>query len=191
MSPMTNNNDCEREVLKQKIILIVFYVLVLVVLVNTFVMTLYLINANEDYKIFNHAYKEAVLPEQDINETMKTGIVRIKEYEFHDLEVGTKVVMCCDYQIDTPWVETVVNKKQDRQLETTYEGVISTNVSEDNVYGVFVKEANILGTLYYSSSFITGYLYLTASHILLVSLYYILLLRNKKLNLLQLNQEQC
>ncbi|ERJ11636.1 hypothetical protein [Haloplasma contractile] len=179
-SSEAEKNHLNKKNLSKNITWIGFYMLVLVLFINVIIMTLYLMNSNYEYRIFNHAYTEAVLPDQDINQVMKTDIVQIERYNLKELEPGTEVVMCCDYQIDIPWVERVVDKDMDsNQIETTYDGLLSTTVSEDHVYGVFIKEASILGTIYYSSSFLTGYLYLVASHTFLVLLYYVLILGRK------------
>lgn len=120
---------------------------------------------------------------------MKTGIVRIENYDIETLNVGTKVVMCCDYQITIPWVEEVVNiNDESKEMVTTYDQVTSITVDQDQVYGIYIKEANWLETLYYTASFLTGYLLLIACHLFVLIVYYLMLIKKSFKGLVETKQ---
>lgn len=159
---------------------IVFYILAFILFINAIIMTIFFVNRNYDYKILNHLYIDAIVPDQDITNIMVTGIVKIEELDYNEISVNDKVVICCDFGLDENWVEDVVSiDKNTKTLVTTYNGIVTTNVSEDEVYGVFVKETSFIGTFYYTSMFLRGYILLMVSEILLLYIYHFLLMQNK------------
>ncbi len=152
----------------------VFFLLVLFVVFNVTVMTLYLANGQARYRVFNHTYFSAIPQGQDLGGTMRTSIVRMQRADLIDLEIGDDVVVCCDFNIpDTPWVQTITGiDVNENAIQTTYDGVILSSFAESQVHGVYVEEASVIGTLYYAASFATGYVFLLMGHLLIVGAYY-------------------
>jgi len=158
---------------KKHIVLIGFYLLAALLLLNAVFMTLHFINRHYDYRVLNNLYIEAILPDQDITGRMSTGIVKIKELNIDKLGLNDKVVICCDYGIDEHWVEDVISVDVDNDaIGVTYDGVVATSVSSDEIFGVYLTDANFLGTIYYTSTFIRGYILLLVSQGIILYLYH-------------------
>jgi len=156
-------------------VLVGFYVLAFVFFINAVLMSLHFINREYDYKILNRLYIEAVLPGQDIASTGRasTGIVKIRELDMNQLMIDDQVIVCCDFGIDEHWVEDVVGiDLENKAIETTYDGVGSMVVQEDDVFGVYIKEANFFGTIYYTSTFVRGYVFLMLTQGIILYLYH-------------------
>jgi len=157
-----------------------FYFLAFIFFINAIFMSLHLMNRNYDYKILNKLYIEAILPDQDLTGKMFTGIVKIEEIDYDEITIDDKVVFCCDYGLDENWVQDIVDiDREEKQLETTYDGLVTTDVFEEEVYCVFIKEANFFGTMYYTSSFVRGYVLLMTSQILFIYFYHYVFIKKR------------
>lgn len=150
-----------------------FYTVAFVFFINAIIMTLHLMNRDYGYRVLNRLYIEAILPDQDLTGRMYTGIARIEKVNYAIINVNDSIVFCCDFGLEENWIQRVVNiDRENKLLEVTYDGVVTTIASEDEVYGLFLNEANIFGTLYYTASFVRGYILLMASQILFLYIYH-------------------
>ena len=166
--------------LKRRNVWIGFFIFGFILLVNVIIMTLYLYDSNYEYKILNNVYIDAVLPNQVIDQTLDLGIVRIEEAVIDELVVGDKIVMYGDFQLDVYWVETVVAiDLVTSQVQTTYDQITINTLREDEIVGVYIEDANFFGTIYYSASFLEGFIFLTISHAIILFGYWFVLLYKK------------
>ncbi|MGM0436494.1 MAG: hypothetical protein ACQEQA_05530 [Bacillota bacterium] len=162
-----------------KKIMIPFYILLVFVIFNTVLMTLYFTDNEYEYTIFSHSYIEAILPEQPTNQSLTTGIARIKEPSPETLESGDYVVT---YDKDERLLSTggefalvseiLVNNQTSETLTITYDDVVSITLPYEEIIGEYQRDAGLIGTYYYTSMFFTGYAFLMISHIILLSGYY-------------------
>ena len=167
---------------KKKYVRIGFFIFGFLLVINVLIMMIYLIDSNYQFRIFNHAYVDAVLPEQDVQETMQLGIVRVKELKFDKLEVGDQVIVYDDFDLEVYWVETITSiDSTNLEVQSTYDEVVSTTFSEDEILGEYVKDANFFGTIYYSASFLRGFIFLTISHGIIGYGYYFLFMSKKEI----------
>ena len=163
---------------KEHYIRIGFYFFACLLVVNALFMTLFFLNRDYDYILVDELYIEAVLPGQDINDTLYTGIAKIEAIDYDGIDIGDRVVMCCAYGIDENWVMDVMSvDREENRLTVSYDGVVTTDVGEDGVRGVFVGEANVIGTYYYTTMFTRGYILLMSSQVFFIFLYYYVLVR--------------
>jgi len=159
--------------------MIPFYILLVFVIFNTTMMTVYFTDNEYNYALFSHSYIEAILPDQATNQSLVTGIVRIKEPSFETLQSGDYVVT---YDEDERLISTggqfalvsevLVNNETDETLTITYDNVVSITLPYEEIIGAFQRDAGIIGTYYYTSMFFRGYALLMFSHIILISGYY-------------------
>ncbi|MFP4478346.1 MAG: hypothetical protein ACLFPM_02810 [Candidatus Izemoplasmatales bacterium] len=165
---------------KKHYVKIGFYFLTFIFILNTIFMTVFLINRNYDYKILDKLYAEAILPDQNLDTTLATGIVKVEKIDYEEISLGDKVVFCCDMGVEENWIQEVVGiNRGAKRLQTTYDGVTTTSVDEDEVKGVFVEEANFIGTLYYTAMFLRGYILLVLSEVLFIYIYHYLFIQKK------------
>ncbi len=151
----------------------IFYILIALTMVNITIMTLHLLDPEYQYPILNHSYIGAIYPDQDINGTMYTDIVRIHEFSEQTIEVDDFVVVYNDFNIPEYWVEKVINVDYNaKQIELTYDNVSSITVNYSSIVGVYDHNANIFGTLYYTAKFTRGFILLVISHMLILAAYY-------------------
>ena len=158
-----------------------FFIFGIILVINIIVMMFFLIDSNYEYKILNKAYIDVVLPGQVTDQTLSLGIVRIEELNIEDLKIGDQIVIKNDYGLDVYWVETVVSVNLNTNvIQATYNQEYINDFDNDEVLGVYVKEANFMGTVYYSSSFLEGFIFLTISHGIVLYTYYHILLSKKE-----------
>lgn len=165
---------------KKETVLVGFYLLAVLFFINSVFMTLHYINRNYQFTILNSLYIEAVLPGQDIGETGRasTGIVKIQEVDLSNLAIGDQIVVCCDFGTSENWVEEVIGMdEENRTVESSYDGVLILESSIESVYGGYIKQANFFGTIYYTSSFLRGYLFLLLSQGIVLYLYHHIFVR--------------
>lgn len=168
-----------RKSFKMKVIMTGFYSLLVLVVVNAVVMTLYFNDNDYEYTIFSHSYIEAILPNQPTDGRLRTGIVRTTETPLSDMESGDYVVT---YDEDGellgageefPLVSEILSVNgTDGTITITYDDVTSLTVPSEDMIGEYQREAGIIGTYYYTSMFQRGYTLLMFSHIILLSGYY-------------------
>ncbi len=158
----------------------VFVFLSIFLLVHSVILTFFYIDNDYQYDIYGFTYTDAVLSGQDTTEPMRTGIVRIHEFSFEDITTNDKVVMCCDFGTEENFVHFVESvNESNKTLETSYTGIITNTLSEDDILGVYEKDANLFGTIYYTAMFTQGYILLLLSHLLLgLGYYYVFIFDN-------------
>ncbi len=158
-----------------------FFIFGLILLVNIGFMTIYLINNDYQYRVIDHAYVDVVLPNQEIDTTLQLGIVKIEETSLAELKVGDSVVVYSDFKIDVYWVETIVSiDASAKEVTVTYDNVSTETFSEDDILGIYVEDADFFGTIYYSASYLRGFIFLTITHgIILYGFYYIFLAKKE------------
>lgn len=150
-----------------------FFTIAFVFFFNAILMTLHFINRDYGYRILDQLYVETIMPDQDLTGKMSTGIARIEKVDYELIAINDSIVFCCDYGLDENWVQRVVNiDKENKLLEVTYDGVVTTIASEEQVYGLYLNEANFFGTLYYTSTFLRGYILLMVSQLLFLYIYH-------------------
>ena len=151
-----------------------------ILVINVIIMTFYLVDSGYNYNLMDHSYVDAVLPAQDIGGVMDLGIVRIEKVQYSDLSVGDQVVVYGDFAVEVYWVETIVSlDAATNNIELTYDQVTTNTYNIDQVIGQYSNNAEFFGTIYYSSMFLRGYLFLASSSLLLMYGYWYAFLSNK------------
>ena len=157
-----------------------FFVFGFILVLNIVIMTLFLIDSKFEYKILDEVYVDAVQPGQELNDKLTLGIVKIKEVNFQNLEIGDKIVVWGDFSLDVYWIETVVSVDDvSLDVDATYDNLLSTNFIDSDIIGIYIEDANFLGSVYYSASFFQGYIFLSISHLLILFGYYYIFLSRK------------
>jgi len=164
---------------KRTLIFSGFYLVLGFVIINAIFMSLYFHDNEYKYTVFSHSYIEAILPEQATNQTLSTGVVRIKDTSFEAFKKGDYVVTYNEDNqllgtgIEFPLISEVISVNETAEtLVITYDDVVSISVSQEEVIGEYQREAGFIGTYYYTNMFLRGYILLMFSHIILLSGYY-------------------
>ena len=158
-----------------------FFIFGVILAINVAIMTFYLADAGYNYNLMDNSYINAVLPSQDIGGVMDLDIVRIEEVKFSSLNLGDKVVIYDDFSLEVYWVESVVSiDDQTKNIVLTYDNVSTNTYHIEDIVGRYTEQANFLGTVYYASTFIRGYIFLAMSHILLLLAYWYVFLSSKE-----------
>lgn len=158
-----------------------FVLLLLLILINVLYMTFHLIDDTYNFPILQHSYISAVAPDQDVNNTLSTSIVRISAFDEQQISIGDKVVIYGDFGTDEYWVEEIVDVLPDtRQVELRYVNNITITTRFDNIIGVYENDANIIGQIYYSAKFTYGYVLWVIAHLFVIGGYYYILLTKKE-----------
>jgi hypothetical protein len=161
-----------------------FILLLLLSVGNILFMTFHFIDDTYNYPILQHSYISAVGPNQDVNDTLSTSIVKITAFDEQQVQVGDQVVIYGDFGTTEYWVEEVVDVlPETRQVELRYVNNITITTRFDNILGVYQNDANIIGQIYYSAKFVYGYVLWIIVHLFLLGgYYYILLIKKEKVN---------
>lgn len=167
--------------LRRKIVQYGFLILIGLLAINIGIMTLHRKDANYQYNILKHSYINAVTPDQNVNRTMYLDIVKIREFNPNSIQVGDYVVIYSDFGLNEYFTEKVTRVDNDAQtITTTYDNETATTNNFTDIIGVYEKEANFFGTIYYTSKFNTGYLLIILSHIILLAIYYLSFFNSNK-----------
>lgn len=165
-----------------------FFVFGVILVINVVIMTFYLVDSDYNYTLMDNTYVDAVLPAQDIGGVMDMGIVRLEQAKYSSLSVGDQVVVYGDFSLDIYWVETIVSlDDKTRSIELTYDEVSTNTYHIEEIVGQFTSNADFFGTIYYTSTYIRGYIFIALSHVLLMVGYWHAFLN--KWNVASANQE--
>ena len=146
-----------------------FFIFGAILVINVIIMTFYLSDSGYNYNLMKNSYANAVLPDQDIAGVMDLGIVKVIEPIYADLSIGDKVVIFSDFSLDVYFVETVVSiDDQTKTIELTYDNITTNGYHISDIVGTYTEKASLLGTIYYASTFLRGYIFLAMSHIILL-----------------------
>jgi len=167
--------------LRRKLFKYGFLLLIGLFIINIGIMTLHRKDNNYQYYILNHTYINAVIQDQNVNRTMYLDIIQIHEFSPNDIGVGDYIVIYSDFGLNEYFVERVTQVNVDTQtITTTYDNLTATTNQFTDVIGVYEKEANFLGTIYYVSKFNTGYLLLVLAQIIILAIYYLSFFEKQK-----------
>ncbi len=165
---------------KVRIKMYLFYILILLALVNIGIMTVHRMDPKYEYSTFNHSFINAISPGQNVSQTMYTSIVKITEFKIDNVSIGDNVVVYSDFGVDEYWVEEIVAIDENSQeLSTTYDNVSVQKVPFDIILGKYESDANLFGTIYYSAKFNIGYLLLLTAHGFILAFIYYSFIENK------------
>ena len=167
--------------LKRKIVKFFFLILIGLFMINIGIMTLHRKDSNYQYKILEYSYINAITPDQNVNRTMYLDIIQIHKFNSDDIQVGDYIVIYSDFGLNEYFTEKVTRVNNDDQtITTTYDNETAITNKYTDIVGVYEKEANLFGTIYYASKFNTGYVLLILSHIIVLAIYYISFFNVKK-----------
>ncbi len=162
---------------------IVILIFSLLLIANIFVMSLHFLDNNYEYLFFKYSYINAIYPNQNIDDVLYTDIVKTSMPTPSNIERGNKVVVFNDFDIPEYWVEEIVSVNySNKTVEITYDYVTKKVVSFSDIIGVYDKNANIIGTLYYTAKFADGFVLLTLEHLFLIIAAYIYLYSRGRYN---------
>lgn len=151
-----------------------FYLILLLFTVNIGFMTLHRLDTNYRYELLPFSYINAVTPDQNVNQTMFLGIVRIKTFDPASVHPGDDIIIYSDFGLNEYFVEEIISINNDNQtVTTTYDQVTSVTSEFSDIPGVYVGNANLVGSIYYASKFNTGYVFLVLGHVILLAMYYL------------------
>ena len=156
-----------------------FFIFGAILIVNVIIMTFYLSDSGYNYNLMKNSYVNAVLPSQDTAQAMDLGIVKVVEPIYADLNIGDQVVIYSDFSLDVYFVETVVSVDNiTKTIELTYDNISTNGYHVTDIVGIYTEKASFLGTIYYASTFIRGYIFIALSHVLLLIGYWYVLLKS-------------
>ncbi|MCF7926199.1 MAG: hypothetical protein K9L74_01295 [Candidatus Izimaplasma sp.] len=151
----------------------IFLGILVLSVVNISIMSLFFYDNDYNYKIMNISYISAITPEQDVNETLYTNVIKIKEFNLNNATIGDLVIIYDDFSTNEYWVEKIIDiNETTKEITVTYDEVSNNNISYNNIYGTYIKKANIFGTIYHTAMFTRGYILLVFSHIFILAAYY-------------------
>lgn len=168
---------------QMRLTLIGFYLLLGFVVINVVIKSVYFYDNTYQYRIFNHNYIAAILPEQPLNQPLQTQIVRLKNPNKTPLHSNDYLIIndhdngLLSLSESFPLIVLVVAADENREVfEVSYDGTTTTEIASNQVIGIYQKEANFFGIYYYISTFPLGYYSLMFSHIMLLTGYYYILI---------------
>jgi hypothetical protein len=159
----------------------IFWIFVGLAILHTMFIAFPLILPNRGIGLLGTANVLAVPNNQELDEELSTRIVIVKRFKLDDLKVGDNILIYGRFGTDIYWVEEVVEIRESlNELQTTFDGFISNTTSIDNIDFVYIKDASFLGTIYYVSSNLRGFLVMASVQGLILSIIYVFYIKENK-----------
>jgi hypothetical protein len=159
----------------------IFWIFVGLAILHTMFIAFPLILPNRGIGLLGTANVLAVPNNQELDEELSTRIVIVKRFKLDDLKVGDNILIYGRFGTDIYWVEEVVEIRESlNELQTTFDGFISNTTSIDDIDFVYIKDASFLGTIYYVSSNLRGFLVMASVQGLILSIIYVFYIKENK-----------
>ncbi|MDI6452905.1 hypothetical protein [Peloplasma aerotolerans] len=159
----------------------IFWIFVGLAILHTMFIAFPLILPNRGIGLLGTANVLAVPNNQELDEELSTRIVIVKRLKLDDLKVGDNILIYGRFGTDIYWVEEVVEIRESlNELQTTFDGFISNTTSIDDIDFVYIKDASFLGTIYYVSSNLRGFLVMASVQGLILSIIYVFYIKENK-----------
>ncbi len=108
-------------------------------------------------------------------------VMVISRYNLDEIDYGDRVIVYGLIDTDYYWEVEISNfDMASRTAYVTYDGVYSVDVSFDEIDGVYERSANTFGTLLFVATRWTGLLAATAVYASVISIYYVIFIREIK-----------
>lgn len=119
-----------------------------------------------------------------IDSRIKVKVIRITSLDINVLEPGMILVVNNPRNPAYFWVEEVVSiDRPNNQLVTSFDGFLTSVIDIDDIEGVFVRESNFFGILYYVSTQPRGFAFTSLFVVLLLGAVYVAFIYDRKANL--------
>lgn len=159
----------------------IYWIFVGLAILHTMFIAFPLILPNRGIGLLGTANVLAVPNNQELDEELSTRIVIVKRFKLDDLKVGDNILIYGRFGTDIYWVEEVVEIRESlNELQTTFDGFISNTTSIDDIDFVYIKDASFLGTIYYVSSNLRGFLVMASVQGLILSIIYVFYIKENK-----------
>lgn len=189
--PTTNNKEKKRKKisLKEKFKKInfkitrkkIFWLALILAIIHIFSVSVPLLSENRGINAYKTTTILAIPMNQEIDDVLDVKIVKIKKIDLDNLEVGEKIILFGEYGTQNYWVKEIVSiDSVNRTVQTTFDGVISHEASYDDLEGIYIEDANILGIISYVSSNLRGYIFLLGTYFVIFSMVYVFYIRKKE-----------
>lgn len=174
-----------------------FVAMALLLVANLLQSFLRYLDADHEYRIFDHTYTVAVLPGQDVQnlERLDAGVIRLEKPRWENLVAGDRVVYAGNGErllpLDdetVPVVAEVVGVEEDR-VHLTYNGTNTVTASPDTILGLYAGNASLLGIYHYGAMFPLGLVILALASIFLLWAYHIMFLARGERHTQSLREE--
>ncbi len=159
----------------------IFWLALILALIHIFSISVPLLSENRGINAYKTTTVLAVPMNQEIDVELVAKIIRIEKVDLDNLEIGQQIVLYGRYGTANYWIEEIVSiDDANRTAETTFDGVISNEISLDDIKGVYIGDASIFGIISYVSSNLRGYVFLLGTYFVVFSMVYIFYIRKKE-----------
>jgi len=158
-----------------------FFIAIIAALFHIFYVSVPLLSDNRGINAFGITTLLAVPMDQELGQYVNAKVVLIEKYDTNLYAVGDNVVVYGEYGTDLNWVVEIVSIDIDNQeAEITFDGVVSHTVKLDDIQGMYVKIAGLMGIISYISSNLKGYIFLLGTYVVGFSVVYYFYIKKKK-----------
>jgi hypothetical protein len=166
---------------------LIFFIVLGIALLNLIFLMIPTFFENGSYFINGDKSVLAVPNDQEFgtgDNVLITKLIVIERLDPSTLEDGTLIVVYGKFNRDLYWMEEVLDfDLENETINTTFAGFILNTYSFDEVDGIYVRDANLMNTIYYVSTSVRGFIILVFIHLIIFGFVYYFFIRDKKLQL--------
>lgn len=128
--------------------------------------------------IIGYQYVVAIQQNQTIDNELDGRVVKLEQIDDDALAVGDHVLVYGLYSTEYYW-ELVINSIDYSQeiIYASYDNIITNAYTRDQIEGRVGENANVIGIAYYTASSLSGFLYMTLFHLVVLSIIYYVLFK--------------
>jgi hypothetical protein len=121
-------------------------------------------------------YVVAIGQNQAIDTELVGKVYLMKKVDSQSLEVGTHVLVYGLFSSSVYWEVEITAINLDQQtVSATFDGVISNTYQFNDIKGLALRDANVIGIAYYTASTPNGFIYMTLFHVIILGITYYLM----------------
>lgn len=152
---------------------IIFVSIAVLAVLHLVFMAIPLVLQERSRDILGYQYVVVIQQDQPLATELKGHVVLLERINRDALKIGDKVLIFGLYGSEYYWeVEINAIDAVNQTVLATFDNVITNEYTFNQVTGAAGRNANVFGVAYYTASTISGFIYMTLFHIIIVGVLY-------------------
>lgn len=159
---------------------LIFLLALIAAIFHIFYVSIPLLSDNRGVNAFGVTTVLAVPMNQEIGQSVTARVILIEKLDIAQLKVGDMIIIYGEFGTDLNWVGEILELSFENQTaEVTFDGFIKRTIDFDEIEGLYLRNADLLGIISYISSNLRGYIFLLGTYVVGFSLVYYFYIRKK------------
>lgn len=152
---------------------IIFVSIAVLAVLHLVFMAIPLVFQERSRDILGYQYVVVITKNQPLAQELKGHVVMLEDINQDAMKIGDKILIYGLYGSEYYW-EVEINSIDavNQSVQATFDNVITNTYEFNQIGGTVGRTANVFGVAYYTASTLSGFIYMTIFHIVVVGIIY-------------------